>query len=215
MKKKVLLCVAMLLVVITASLLLVGCTSSNPINFLEKFEKADNKIYYRAIGKEGDYDYYAINGNIIMEMVLFVPDEEEGQSFQAVAYEWFDDYVIRYLGIKTAGDERWEAHKFTKEEFMDGKYATIQDLYKVEIDNILDEIKDEPFDKNNYEKKNGWFVGKQGVKGVENKAFKIKGNELLFQCEYSENPEYYGKFVIGGDKIVLPEKAIEAAKGLK
>ena len=212
MKKKILLCVAVMLIAVTAMAMLVGCSSSNPVDFIEKFTDADSLVFYN-YEDEGHICVTAISGNIIMETM-----EIDNIIERCIYYEWIDDNtMIHYVGGAELSDE-WIVAKYTRENFyLELPFATAKEFFGIRLgiaeyvsDGTIDNVKFE-FDKNNYEKKDGWFIGKKGVE-VENTAYKINGNELLYQYEYKDKDYCDYKLVIGYDKISMPEKALQAAK---
>lgn len=217
MKKKFLLVVAVMLIVVTAMAMLVGCTQSDPVKFMDKFKEADNIVVYNYEDIELSRVYItALSGNIIMEAL-----EVDNVIERCIYYEWIDENtMIEYTGGEEL-DNEWVVAKWTREDFYhDLPFATAKEFFGIKlgiadyVSDVAVEFIEYEFDKNNYKKKDGWFIGKEGT-DVEETAFKIKGKELFYQYAYNDKDSYDYKLVIGYDKIYIPEKALQAAKNLK
>lgn len=206
MKKKVVLFVAIILVAVTACALLVGCAPANPDKFMEKFIESDSKAYY--MGKDM---CYALDGDIMMET-----SDEDSASY----YELSGDEVICYSGYKDGDKFEWRVSKMNKEEFAGevglDKFESMKKCFNVYT--RLESAKPEDNDKveatvdykKDFEKKDGWLVGKEGTPSA-GMAYKISSKEMLVKMDFESEAEFDVKAVIG-HKLTIPAEAKAANK---
>ena len=118
MKKKVVLVIAIALIAVTMCVMLVGCSPKNPVDFLDKWEKAEAKAYYTASAE------CLINGD-----TLIIKDKSIAGSEYTYIYEIVGDKFNCYMGIKEGSSPVvWEA---TTGSLSDTIHLFSQNFYQI------------------------------------------------------------------------------------
>ncbi|MDE6967950.1 MAG: hypothetical protein K2P12_04750 [Clostridia bacterium] len=198
MKKKLVLVVAVMLIVVAACALLVGCAPKNPADFMDKWLDSNAK-YMKMAGVE-----VGINGNISVSKAKI--GDNESISYTEIS----GDNIITYTGVKVGETTTWTKKTMTKAEAKEmlglkEDIKSINDIIKSQIDFDADDFKD--FDKN-YTKKDGVYVGNKDTE-FEGITIKMTSKEMTITMgEGEEKIEVIYK--IGYEKISIPKEAKEA-----
>ena len=203
MKKKVVLVIAIALITVTMCVMLVGCSPKNPVDFLDKWEKAEAKAYYTASAE------CLINGD-----TLIIKDKSIAGSEYTYIYEIVGDKFNCYMGIKEGSSPVvWEATTGSLSEYKEenGEDFTLMKVIETLVGNPeeLKEIIGDVFDKS-FAKKDEWYHSISEDLGEF--YIKLSGKEMIIKEDLNSKKDYDMKYVIGCDKLEIPAQAKNALK---
>lgn len=209
MKKKFTLLLAIVLVIVTCCIALVGCGEEDkengkenviyntPAQFAEAWLKSPSKAFTKPYVTGAGNITYGADGDKWCEVCDYVPTK--------TYFEIVGDNVYMYsYFINGDGSWGWSAFVDKKDENSDDKFKGFPEfLNNMVKDDIIITITDEIF-KNNFALQNGWYVGSGDFSDYK---FKISGKELEFVD--SVNNRNNKKYVIDY-KITIPQEAKDA-----
>lgn len=213
MKKRVLLCLVVIIIAVTAFTMLVGCAPRRPEAFMADFAKSDSRYMTKIIEKDCDgvkseYKFeVGINGNV----AVIINEKTEGtcKHVDKQFVELQNDKVIDYYWHSQNGDIEAEKYVYTLDEAK--KYWGLNSINSV-ADLVLDYFEDIDFKKldinYNFTKNANKFVGNKDT-DYEGVTIELANNEMIISSEL-KNEKNIIRYGIDYDKIIIPDEALNA-----
>lgn len=222
MKKKLFLCVAVILIAVTACALLVGCAKS-PEEFATSFNNSDSRFMTHSAKFESDGEKSwekvecGINGNIYVE--TYESGDGDGTSLSKDFIELQKDKVVMYA-VRYENGKVTDARKrtLTLDEAIEwfevegGKINSISDLVGSDFEGI--DIEEFELEKN-FTKKGNKYIGKKDS-DYEDTVIEMTSKEMIVTVSHIDESYkviYTTKYGTGYGKITIPKEALNAEEG--
>ena len=222
MKKKLCLFVAIMVVVLAACLLLVGCAPNDGGSNGDETSKGNETVVYKTpqellnnfyIQKSNTIVYSmttagtTINSTIAMYENTFVVKNNDVVS---TYYEYINNSLVKY---RIRNDEVTTS-TFTKEQLAEqiGEVSSDKYLNNIfvkfiliyDMDSQLQTYLDAVKNTNNFELKDGWYVGKVDT-SAKSFSYKITEGQLEIKFTMDESTSVSFTLKNGAEKITIPE----------